>query len=264
MQNEQLIAALQQHYAEDTAKNVNDPERIVSTVAGGALIVLGVKQGGLLGAALSVLGGGLLHRGTTGHCYVYDAVGVNTKDPSKTTVFGKVPSVLSGTVRVKKATTVNRSPAEVYQYWRNFENLPNFMQHLESVTRIDENRSHWKAKAPLGAFVEWDAELTSDVESQRIGWASIEGSDIPNSGTVEFRPTIDRGTEVIVTLIYEAPGGKIGEWAAWALGEEPGLQVAEDLRRFRSIMETGAIITTEGQPSGRAESAQPLARAAKA
>jgi uncharacterized membrane protein len=112
--------------------------------------------------------------------------------------------------------------------------------------------------------VEWDAELTSDVPNQRIGWASVEGSDIPNSGTVEFRPTVDRGTEVIVTMVYEAPGGKLGEWAAWALGEEPSLQVADDLRRFRSIMETGSILTTEGQPSGRSEGARPLARAARA
>lgn len=245
-------------------RNVNDPERVVSAVAGGALIAFGVKHGGLLGVSLSLLGGGLLHRGATGHCYLYEATGFNSNDPEKASILGKFPGVLSGTVRVKKATTVNRSPAEVYQYWRNFENLPNFMQHLESVTRTEDNRTHWKAKAPLGMTVEWDAELTSDVENQRIGWASIEGSDIPNSGTVEFRPTIDRGTEVIVTLVYEAPGGKIGEWAAWALGEEPSLQVADDLRRFRSIVETGMIMTTEGQTSGRSAGAGPMTRAAKA
>lgn len=263
MQNEQMIESSQQR-SRGSKNNVADPERVVSAVAGGALIAFGVKHGGLLGMSLSLLGGGLLHRGATGHCYVYDATGVNTKDPGSASVIGKLPSILSGPVRVKKATTVNRSPAEVYKYWRNFENLPNFMQHLDSVTTAGENRSHWKARAPFGMTVEWDAELTSDVENQRIGWASIEGSDIPNSGTVEFRPTIDRGTEIIVTMIYEAPGGKIGEWAAWALGEEPSLQVADDLRRFRSIMETGSIMTTEGQPSGRVAEARPLARSARA
>ena len=264
MQNQQFIETSRQYTEGSSEKNVNNPERVVSTVAGGALIAFGVKHGGWLGATLSLLGGGLVHRGATGHCYLYEAAGVNTNDPERASFLGKASGILSGTVRVKKATTVNRSPAEVYQYWRNFENLPNFMQHLESVKRIDDKRSHWKAKAPLGMTVEWDAELTSDVENQRIGWASIEGSDIPNSGTVEFRPTVDRGTEVVVTMIYEAPGGKIGEWAAWALGEEPGLQIADDLRRFRSIIETGMIITTEGQTSGRAEGAKPLARTARA
>ena len=260
MQNQQLIETPPSTGPE---QNVNNSERVVSGVAGGALIAYGFKHGGLLGMTLSLLGGGLLHRGATGHCYVYEAAGVNTNDLSRMSFLGKASSIWSAPVRVKKATTINRAPAELYQYWRNFENLPNFMRHLESVTRLEGDRWHWKAKAPLGMTVEWDAELTSDVENQRIGWASVEGSDIPNSGTVEFRPTVDRGTEVIVTMIYEAPGGKIGEWAAWALGEEPSTQVAEDLRRFRSIMETGTIITTEGQPSGRAKEAKPLARAAR-
>lgn len=264
MQNEQTIEV--SHLPADTAsdKNVNGTERIVSAVAGGALIAYGAKHGGLLGAALLALGGGMLHRGTTGHCYLYDATGINTNDASRSTIIGKASKVLSGPVRVKKAVTVNRPPEEVYGYWRNFDNLPNFMKHLESVTDTGEKRSHWKAKAPLGSTVEWDAELTSDVPNERIGWASVEGSDIANSGTVEFRPTVERGTEVVVTLVYEAPGGKIGEWAAWALGEEPSIQVAEDLRRFRSIIETGSIMTTEGQPSGRSEGAKRLARTARA
>ena len=263
MHNEQYLERTGSNFAGQD-QNINDPERIASAVAGGALVAFGLKQGGLLGTTLSVLGGGLLLRGTTGHCHLYEAAGINTNDPSRSTVFGKVPGVLSGTVRVKKAVTVNRSPAEVYEYWRNFENFPNFMQHLESVTKTDEKRSHWKAKAPLGTTVEWDAELTSDVPNQRIGWQSLEGADIPNTGTVEFRPTEERGTEVIVTMMYEAPGGKIGEWAAWALGEEPSLQVAKDLKRFKSLMEAGMIMTTEGQPSGRSEGAKPMARAARA
>ena len=264
MYNEHLLTTSHANETSSSEQNVNNPERIASTVAGGALVAFGLKQGGLLGTGLTILGGGLLHRGTTGHCYMYEAAGINTNDPARSTVFGKAPGILSGTIHVKKAVTVNRSPAELYQYWRNFENFPNFMQHLESVTKIDEKRSHWKAKAPLGTSVEWDAEMTSDVENQRIGWQSLEGADIPNTGTVEFRPTADRGTEIIVTMMYQAPGGKIGEWAAWALGEEPSSQVAKDLKRFKSLMETGTIPTTEGQPSGRSEGARPMARAARA
>lgn len=261
---DELIEYSETDETDTSRRNINNPERIASAVAGGALVAYGLKRRGMLGTTLSVLGGGLLLRGTTGHSVVYDAVGLNTSDLSGTSLLGRTPKVLTGTVRVKKAVTVNRSPADIYQYWRNFENLPTFMKHLESVTSLGENKTRWKAKAPLGATVEWDAELTSDIENQRIGWRSLEGADIPNSGTVELRPTRERGTEIIVTLMYEAPGGKIGEWAAWALGEEPSLQVAADLRRFKSLMETGLILTTEGQPSSRSEGARRLARTANA
>ena len=241
------------NFVTDTSKNVNNVERIASVAAGGALLAYGLKHGGIGGTLLSVLGGGMLLRGTTGHCHTYDALGVNTAtdvpEGTRKSPFGRA-GLLSGKVHVTKALTINKSPAELYEFWRNFENLPIFMRHLESVTKTDENNSHWKAKAPLGQSVEWDAEVTSDIPNQRIGWKSLEGAFIPNSGVVEFLPTRDRGTEMKVTLTYEAPGGKLGEWIAWALGEEPSIQIAEDLRRFKSLMETGLIMKTEGQPSG--------------
>src|SRR5688572_14688379 len=109
MQNQDLLEISQ--LSDGAELNVADPERVVSAVAGGALIAFGIKHGGWLGASLSLLGGGLLHRGATGHCYIYDAVGVNTNDPAKSTILGKAPGILSGTVHVKKAATVNRSPA---------------------------------------------------------------------------------------------------------------------------------------------------------
>jgi uncharacterized membrane protein len=234
----------------DTSQNVNPVERAASVVAGGALLAYGLKQGGVGGTLLSILGGGMLVRGATGHCHVYDALGVDTKELDRRSPFKK-SSLLTGKVHVTKALTINKSQAELYEFWRNFENLPIFMRHLEAVTKTDEKLSHWKAKAPLGQTVEWDAELTSDVPNEKIGWKSLEGAFIPNSGVVEFLPTIERGTEVKVTMIYEAPGGKIGEWIAWALGEEPGIQIAQDLRRFKSLMETGLIMKIDGQPSGR-------------
>jgi uncharacterized membrane protein len=134
--------------------------------------------------------------------------------------------------------------------------LPQFMNHLESVTVIDNKRSHWVAKAPLGTTVEWDAEITSERENERLGWKSVEGSEIVNSGVVEFLPTQERGTMVKVVLTYEPPAGKIGSLVAKLFGEEPNQQVAEDLRRFRSLMEAGSIMTVEGQPSGRSTKAK--------
>jgi uncharacterized membrane protein len=125
------------------------------------------------------------------------------------------------------------------------------MSHLESVTIIDNKRSRWVAKAPLGTTVEWEAEITSERENERIGWKSVEGSEIINSGVVESRPTQERGTEVRVVLTYEPPAGKIGALFAKLFGEEPEQQVSDDLRRFKSLMEAGSIMTVEGQPSGR-------------
>ncbi len=227
------------NFLTDMKQNVGDDERLVSAIAGAGLVTYGISKGGLLGTALSLVGGGLVYRGATGHCHLYSAVDKNTAAPSQTRV------------HVQKSVTIDKSQAELYQFWRNFENLPQFMNHLESVTVLDDKRSHWKAKAPLGTSVEWEAEATGEVENERISWHSVEGSEIPNSGVVEFRPTTNRGTEVRVTLTYEPPAGKLGSWIAWLFGEEPSQQVAEDLRRFKSLMETGLIMKVEGQTSGR-------------
>lgn len=250
------------NFLTDTSQNVNDVERVASAVAGGALLTYGVKVGGLGGTLLSLLGGSMLYRGATGHCHLYDAMGVDTahdSDGIRRSPFSK-SSIFTGKVHVTKALTINKSQAELYEFWRNFENLPIFMRHLESVTKTGDNTSHWVAKAPLGQTVEWDAELTSDIPNERIGWKSLDGAFIPNSGVVEFLPTRDRGTELKVVMTYEAPGGKLGEWVAWALGEEPSVQIAEDIRRFKSLMETGLIMKVEGQPSGR----EPMPKAMKA
>ena len=154
--------------------------------------------------------------------------------------------------------TINKSEAELYGFWRNFENLPKFMDHLEAVKNIDEKRSEWTAKAPLDSKVSWNAVITEDVKNERIAWASFGESDIENSGKVEFKPTVNRGTEVKVTIRYQPPAGKIGAVAAYFLDEVPGKQIEEDLRRFKSLMEAGLIMQVEGQTSGRA------AKAAKA
>lgn len=244
------------NYFTDFGTNVGTAERFASAVGGGAMLAYGIKRGDTLGVVLSILGGALALRGATGHCQVYDALGVDTsqKSDNPKSPFGK-GWLAGGKVHVTKSVTINKSPAELYRFWRSFENLPQFMSHLESVTTESDKRSHWKAKAPLGTSVEWDAEVTSDVENERIGWKSLENSDIANSGVVEFLPTVERGTEVKVVLTYQPPAGKLGSLIAKLFGEEPEQQIAEDLRRFKSLMETGLIMKIEGQPSGRAASA---------
>lgn len=235
----------------NTNTNLNSTERIVSVTAGGALLTYGLVRRDMKGIALSLIGGILALRGATGHCHVYDAFEIDSRDASL-----NLQHWLSGEIEVVKSVTINKSPSELYAFWRNFENLPQFMNHLETVTKIDERRSHWVAKAPLGYSVQWSAEITDEALNDSISWRSLENADIPNSGKVEFLPTADRGTEVKVTINYEAPGGRFGALAAKIFGEEPSQQVEEDLRRFKSLMEAGLIMKTEGQPSGRDEQTQ--------
>jgi uncharacterized membrane protein len=147
-----------------------------------------------------------------------------------------------------ETATIKRSPEEVYGFWRDFSNLPRFMRHLVDVRVSDGDgrRSHWRAKAPLGMTVDWDAEMTEDVPNERISWRSVEGADVRNAGTVRFEPTPDgRGTIVRVELEYDPPAGPLGVAIAKLTGEEPATQTAEDLRRFKQVLELGEIVISE-------------------
>ena len=159
------------------------------------------------------------------------------------------------TVQVKKSVTINRSPEELYQFWHDFHNLPGFMNDLESVQITGEQRSHWVATGPGGKRIEWDAEITEDRPNELIAWRSLEGSQVENSGSVRFEPARGKpGTVVRVELEYRPPAGVLGATVAKLLGAEPKQQVHENLHRFKQLMETGEIITTEGQPAGRSQS----------
>lgn len=151
--------------------------------------------------------------------------------------------------------TINRSRADLYAAWRNFTNLPQWMKHLRSVEVAGERRSHWVAFGPAGSTMEWDAEITEDRPEEMIAWRSIEGSDVDHRGVVRFEPAAgNRGTMVTVEIRYALPGGTLGSAvAAWS-GDDPRQSIKMDLRRFKQVMETGDVITTEGQPAGRAES----------
>jgi uncharacterized membrane protein len=160
-----------------------------------------------------------------------------------------------GSIHFSRSVVINRSPEELYRFWRDFHNLPRFMFHLESVHVTGDKRSHWIAKAPAGRRVEWDAEIVEERPNEVIAWSSLQGSDIDNSGSVRFQAAPGgRGTIIRVEMQYTPPAGMVGAAAATLFGKEPGQQVQEDLRRFKQLMEAGEIITTEGQPAGRASS----------
>jgi len=244
----------QRHQQLQSTVNVGQTERWASAIGGGALAVYGLTRGTLGGIALALIGGSLVYRGTTGHCNVYDAMGVDTATGDDSLRRGRNVSVAAGRgVKVEKSVTIDRSPEELYTFWRNFENLPRFMDHLESVRVTDDKRSHWVAKAPAGTTVEWDAEVYNEKPNEMIAWRSLEGSDVDNAGSVHFeRASGGRGTVVKVSLKYDPPGGVIGATIAKLFGEAPDQQIQEDLRRLKQVMEAGEIPTTEGQSSGRA------------
>ncbi|HKG12140.1 MAG TPA: SRPBCC family protein, partial [Pyrinomonadaceae bacterium] len=160
---------------------------------------------------------------------------------------GESGGARKGTTQVKNSLIINRPPEELYQYWHNFENLPNIMHHLESVKVKGDGRSHWVAKAPAGTSVAWDAEVTEDRPNELIAWRSLEGSDVDNSGSVRFEPAPgNRGTIVKVEINYTPPGGALGSLVAKLFGEEPGQQAQESLRTFKQLMETGEVVVSDG------------------
>ena len=151
-----------------------------------------------------------------------------------------------GIIRTKRSITVRRPVEEVYAFWRDFEKLPRFMRHLESVTVTGDRRSHWVAKAPAGKTVEWDAETVEDRPNELIAWRSLPGADVYNAGTVQFQPAVGgRETEVRLTLEYHPPFGKLGSKIAMLFREEPGQQVQDDLRHFKQVMETGEVLFSD-------------------
>lgn len=227
--------------------NVSSTERWLSLAFGGALSTLGFDCRGP--SVLSVLAGGfLMYRAATGNCPAYQMLGVGTA--GSTAPNTAVPA-REGT-RVERAVVVNKPTAEVYRFWRDFENLPRFMSHLEDVDTTTDGRSHWIATGPLGLRVEWDAELIADEPGKLIAWKSLDGSDVDTAGSVHFRDLgLNRGTEVRVALKYDPPGGKLGTAVARLFGESPDHQVREDLQRFKQLLEAGELPSTAGQPHGR-------------
>jgi len=165
-------------------------------------------------------------------------------------IISRVPELRA--IEVKKTITVRRPVEEVYAFWRDFQNLPTFMNHLETVEVMDDRRSHWKARGPAGQTVEWDAEIIADKPNEQIEWRSVEGSDVEHTGSVRFVTAPgERGTEIHVDLRYDAPAGKLGAAIAMLFGEEPRQQVQDDLHAFKQVMETGEVVRSEGTMKGR-------------
>jgi uncharacterized membrane protein len=231
--------------------NVGKTERYASLLAGLGLIYLISRQRNplsLLTVLAGMVAGKMFYRGTTGHCMIYQAIGVSTA--VKTNAQNVSVPHQQG-IHVHQTVTINRPITDVYDFWHDFERLPSFMSHLESVEVFDETRSRWTAKAPAGLNVNWEAEIVNDIPNEVIAWRSLPDSQIANAGSVRFAPAPGgRGTEVRVELEYVPPAGKLGVAIARLLGEEPTVQVQEDLRRLKQLLEggnAGETASAEGQ-----------------
>jgi uncharacterized membrane protein len=224
-----------------SSQNVNSRERWVSVVLGGAVAAYGLSRRSVTGMVIASLGGALVWRGATGHCAGYEILGITSvaesgHDTSNVSVpYGRG-------VRVEQTVTIGLPPEQIYAFFRNFENLPRFMSHLQSVTVLDDTRSHWVTKGPAGSDAEWDAIIINEIPNELIGWRSIDGSQVDNAGSVHFKQNpAGRGTDVKVILRYDPPAGRFGAMTARLFGEDPAHQVKEDLRALKMLLETGEI-----------------------
>jgi uncharacterized membrane protein len=173
-------------------------------------------------------------RGYTGHCGCYSILGINN---AKRRPHTAIPAQQG--IKIQRTLLIDRPAPDLYRFWRRLENLPQVMRHLKSVRSIDSQHSRWVADGALGKELEWDAEIINEREDEMLAWASIPGGDLETAGSVHFRPLTDDSTEVIVSLKYNPPAGKVGAQVAALLGEGLEEKLDEDLSTFKGVMETG-------------------------
>lgn len=229
------------------SKNVGDWERLASLGGGCALALLGLEARSTKGLLMLALGGGLIYRGLTGHCHLYDLLGVHTNAPENPHA-----SIASGQgVHVVHSVTIQQPAKKLYEYWRDLKNLPSFMRHVDGVEILGPTTSKWRVETSLGP-VEWIADIIADVPGQTISWRSRDNSTVACAGSIHFKELPElRATQVDLNLRYDAPGARAESVIASLFGQSPQQFIREDLRRFKQLMETGEIPTTKGQPVGR-------------
>jgi len=212
--------------------NAADVEHLGALLAGGFLVISGLRRGGAVGSLLKLAGLGFVWRGQQGYRRLYDALGVSL--PACPTGVGKQ------NVRIESSINVDRPRQEIYRIWRNFQNLPVFMDHLLSVHEINEERSLWVARAPAGTVIKWEAQLINDVENELISWVTLEGSGVDMAGSIRFEEIGDSRTRIKVVVRYDPPADMLGVWIGKLFQSDPQKQIDKDLRQFKAIMEMGS------------------------
>jgi uncharacterized membrane protein len=232
--------------------NVGKGERLASLLGGAGLALLAAKQKGVGGALLGLAGAVLVHRGATGHCFVYQALEMDTAEG--TAERGVVAAENEPGVSMNASITVARPAEEAYALWRDFAGAPRFMERIARVEVLDETRSRWTATGPMGRSWSWESEVVEDRPGELIAWESLPGAELPNRGWVQFLPAGDgKQTEVRYFVEFDPPGGVIGDAIASAFHEAPRDLIRGDLRRFRQLAEAGEPVSTEVWPGTAAE-----------
>jgi uncharacterized membrane protein len=211
-------------------------------IAGAALLAWGMRRGPISRLIAMAIGGGLLYRTATGESPIERLAQLipSTGD------YGE-----GREIHVQSNITVSADPDEIFRFWRNLENLPRFMQHLDSVRQIDDRRSHWKAIGPAGTRFQWDAEIVREEPGRELAWQSLPGASVSSRGVVMFRPASSgQGTEIEVRMEYRPPAGRLGAAIARLFGEEPQQQIDDDLQRLRRMVDAGELHSIEASASG--------------
>lgn len=235
--------------------NLSEMERLLS-IGGGAVALLYALDRRPTSALMGFLvGGGLLYRGTTGHCGVYQSLGVSTREAHSE---ASGVSAQHGE-RVESGVVIPAPPAQVFAQWRKLEDLPSILSHVKSVVVLSQKRSRWQLETPFGTTLSWEAEIIKDEPNQTLAWQSLPGASLRSAGSVRFEPLANgQQTRLTVTMKYEPPGGKVGIWVAKALGTNLPTQLEEDLRRFKdSFRPDSGAVETNVAPAGRTQSKAP-------
>lgn len=222
--------------SEELYRNVPDTERMVSALAGASLFTLGLGGTGWTKWLLFGVGAALVHRGASGHCPWYDHLNVNKRREAEAAPENE--HAHHG-IKVEESVEVFCPADALYHFWRDLEQLPRVLTHLESVRVVDGTRSHWKAKALAGTTIEWDAEIINEQPGRMIAWQSLPGSGVRNAGSVWFEPDHERSgiTRLKVAFEYELPGGALGAFLARILGSDPQQLLKQDLVAFKAHAE---------------------------
>lgn len=225
-----------------TVGQMSGGERNAALAGGALLMLLGLTRRSLFSVPLLAGGGAFIAHAIAGRQPLIQRIA---------TLTGRRPS--AGSASLSRSLTIGKSPNEVYRFWRDFQNLPRFMRHIESITDAGDRRSHWVARVPAGNPVEWDAEIIEDRPGELISWASLPESPVQTQGTVRFVPAPNnKGTELHVMMSYAAPAGLLGAPINHLLLPTIAQQVEQDIHRCKAVMEAGEAATTVGQPNGRA------------
>ncbi|HMM27973.1 MAG TPA: SRPBCC family protein [Aggregatilineaceae bacterium] len=230
-----------------TRINLKRYERAVSLLGGAALALAGGIKRGWLGLGMGLAGGGLLMRAATGHSTLLRLLG---KNRAVVDSGARVAVPHQQGVRVEDTILIERSPNELYEFWRDFTNLAQFLPNVKSVEVYEGNRSHWVVDGPAGVPISWDAEIVNDVPNDVIAWRTVDGSVVDHAGSVRFRPTPD-GSATMVQVVFEyAPtGGPIGAAVARLFGHAPEQQVPDALQRLKEIMDGNGRVPCNDEPT---------------